>query len=160
MLRFLKYIVPLTILYVALTNNFEWRNWLLGVVLSVVIVWLIQPDPDPIHWSHLPQAALRSVQFLALLMWDLIMSGIGVAKLVVQRSPDIKQGIVAIPDATDKGWITTASAEAITLTPGELVVEIGEDGTLYTHTLNVPRTLANSVEEQAKRAQQLEEISA
>ena len=60
---------------------------------------------------------------------------------------------------TDEAWITTVSAEAITLTPGELVVEIGEDGTLYTHTLDVEATLANSAEAQLERAHQLEEIS-
>ena len=73
---------------------------------------------------------------------------------------DIQQGIIAIPDQTDQEWITTVSAEAITLTPGELVVEIGSDGTLYTHTLDVKVTLNESAQSQADRVHQLEEITA
>jgi multicomponent Na+:H+ antiporter subunit E len=90
----------------------------------------------------------------------LIASGVQVARLTLQRNPNIQQGIIAIPDGTDDVMVTTLSAEAITLTPGELVVEIGHDGTLYTHTLNVADSLASSLAAQAERAHQLEEIVA
>jgi multicomponent Na+:H+ antiporter subunit E len=158
MSAYLKWIVPLTLLYIALTSNIEPLNWIVGVLIALVVVALIRPNPTPIRWRTLPRASGFALLFTLTLLWDLIISGLKVAWLVLQRNPDIQQGIVAIPDATDKQWITTLSAEAITLTPGESVVEIGTDGTLYTHTLNVDKTLAESVAAQAKRARQLEEI--
>ena len=142
-----------------LTGNAEPLNWGVGLLIALGIVGLLRPAPSPINWSHLPQAAWATLKFLSLLLWDLLASGVQVARLVLQPQPNIQQGILAIPDATDKGWITTISAEAITLTPGELVVEIGEDGTLYTHTLNVQKSLTASLHAQEDRAQQLEEIA-
>ena len=159
-MAYLKWLVPITILYIMLTGNPEPLNWGLGVVIAVGVVGLIRPNPTPIHWSHLPQAFLALVIFLFTLLWDLIASGVQVARLVMQPQPNIQQGIIAIPDATDELWVTTLSAEAITLTPGEMVVEIGEDGTLYTHTLDVDKSLAGSLRAQEERAHQLEEIAA
>lgn len=159
MIGYLRYILPLTALYLALTNNLEPVNWLIGLGLSVGIVRLIRPNKAPIQWRYLPKATVAAITFLARLIWDLIVSGVQVAGLVIQKNPDIEQDIIAIPDATQQTWITVASAAAITLTPGELVVEIGEDGTLYTHTLYADQTLNKSIKAQEQRADQLEEIS-
>ena len=157
-MAYLKWLVPITILYVMLTGNAEPANWVLGAVVAAGVVFLIRPNPTPMPWRKLPHAVWASLQFLTTLIIDLIKTGIEVARLVLQTDPHLQQGIIAIPDATEHDWITTVSAEAITLTPGELVVEIGDDGTLYTHTLNVEKTLAKSFEAQEKRAQQLENI--
>jgi multisubunit Na+/H+ antiporter MnhE subunit len=158
MSAYLKWIVPLTLLYIALTSNIEPLNWIVGVLIALVVVALIRPNSTPIHWPNLPRTLAFVVLFMLTLLWDLIVSGLQVARLVLQSNPDINQGIVAIPDATNVEWITTVSAEAITLTPGELVVEMGRDGTLYTHTLDVAKTLENAAALQAERARQLEEI--
>lgn len=156
---YLKWIVPITILYIMLTGNPEPLNWLLGLLIAVGVVALIRPNPTPLDWSHLPRALYTLIAFMVLLLRDLIASGIQVARLVLRPPDTFNQGIVAIPDDTHETWVTTLSAEAITLTPGEMVVEIGDDGTLYTHTLDVDKTLANSFAAQQKRARQLEEIA-
>ncbi|MCO5190701.1 MAG: Na+/H+ antiporter subunit E [Anaerolineae bacterium] len=156
----LKWIVVLTLMYVALTANAELLNWLLGVFIAMGVVVLIRPNPSHIAWRNLPHAAITGTTFVLTVLWDLIVSGLQVARLVLQPRLDIQQGIIAIPDQTDQEWITTVSAEAITLTPGELVVEIGSDGTLYTHTLDVKVTLNESAQSQADRVHQLEEITA
>lgn len=157
-MAYLKWFVPITLLYLMLTGNFEPLNWVIGILIALGVTGLIRPNPSPIHWSHLPQSAWAVTRFLATLLWDLIESGVQVARLVLTPDLKLQQGIVAIPDGTREDWITTVSAEAITLTPGELVVEIGTDGTLYTHTLNVSKTLAESLDAQTERAHQLEEI--
>ena len=158
-MAYLKWLVPMTILYIMLTGNPEPLNWGLGLLLSLIIVGLIRPNPTPIQWTHLPRAAYLTIVFSIGLIWDLIASGIEVARLTLQSKPGIRQGIVAIPDATEEDWVTTFSAEAITLTPGELVVEIGDDGTLFVHTLDIDKTLAHSTQAQVERARQLEEIA-
>ncbi len=160
MTAYLKWLVPLTVLYIMLTGNPEPLNWGFGVLVALLLVVLIRPNPTPFNWSRLPHAIGAAILFTLHLLRDLVISGLEVARLVIQREPDIQQGIIAIPDATDIDWVTTASAEAITLTPGEMVVEIGKDGTLYTHTLNVEKSLASSLAAQQLRAHELEEIRA
>lgn len=158
-MAYLKWILPTTLLYLMLTGNFEPLNWGLGLFVALAVVALLRPEPTPIRWSHLPQAAIGTMLFIAKLLKELLVTGIQVAQLVLQKEPNIQQGIVAIPDATNEAWVTTVSAEAITLTPGEMVVEIGPDGTLYTHTLDVNATVKNSLAQQKNRASQLEGIS-
>lgn len=158
MSAYLKWIVPITLLYMMLTGNPEPLNWGLGLLIAIGVVAVIRPNPTPVHWSKLPHALSASALFVVHLMRDLIVSGVEVARLVMQPTPNIQQGIIAIPDATEKDWVTAVSAEAITLTPGEMVVEIGDDGTLYTHTLNVDKSLATSLDAQVQRAHDLEDI--
>lgn len=68
------------------------------------------------------------------------MSGIQVARLVFSRRLALKPGIVAIPSDCRSELAQALSMHAISLTPGELVVEVGEDGAFYTHLLDVSRT--------------------
>ena len=156
---YLRWIVPLTVLYILLTGNPEPANWLVGLLIAVGVTMLNRPNPSPLEWRRLPRMAAAALSFLLTLFVDLIRSGWQVTKLVLQREPAINQGIVAIPDGTQETWITTVSAEAITLTPGELVVEIGEDGTLYTHTLDVDTSLESAAVAQEGRVRQLEELA-
>ena len=157
---YLRWLIPLVVLYIMLTGNPEPANWLVGLILGIGVIILLRPAPVPIDLRRVPKAFVAAISFLFTLFVDLIVSGLQVTRLVLQRNPAIEQGIVAIPDATQESWITTASAEAITLTPGELVVEIGDDGTLYTHTLDVDASLAAAEEAQAGRVRQLEELAA
>jgi multisubunit Na+/H+ antiporter MnhE subunit len=164
MIAYLKWMVPLILLYIALTANAEPLNWLLGALVAFGVVVLIRPksaqssaDFAP-QWLNLPALLWAVFVFIITLFWDLAVSGIQVARLVLQAEPKIKQGIIAVPGATDKAWVTTMSAAAITLTPGEIVLEIGHDGTLYIHSLDVDKSQKNAAQDQVKRARQLEKM--
>ena len=60
-----------------------------------------------------------------------------VAKLVWSPKLKIQPAIVAIPSGCDSELATALSAHATSVAPGELVVEIDEDGVMYTHILDV-----------------------
>ena len=98
-MAYLKWLAPLTLLYVLLTSNAEPLNWVLGLLIALGVVGLIRPKPTPIHWSHLPRATATITLFIVKLLWELIVSGVQVARLIVQPTLAIRQGIVAIPDA-------------------------------------------------------------
>jgi multisubunit Na+/H+ antiporter MnhE subunit len=59
---------------------------------------------------------------------------------------------VAIPVKCESDLNRALSAHAITLTPGEMVVEVAEDGTMYTHMLD-----ATDADEHVREAQELRE---
>jgi multicomponent Na+:H+ antiporter subunit E len=155
-MRFLKYVVPITLLYLALTANLEPLNWVLGIVLAVGITALIRPNPTPIIWRSLPLALLAAVRFGLVLFWELLVTGFQVARLVVSPKIDVQQGIVAIPSSSQSAATTVASAHAITLTPGEMVIEIDEKGVMYTHTLDAAHSAENGPASQARRAAMLD----
>ena len=53
---------------------------------------------------------------------------------------------------------TALSAHAITLAPGEMVVEIGEGGVMYTHTLDASQAADYVAEAQDLRRELLRKI--
>jgi multicomponent Na+:H+ antiporter subunit E len=103
-------------------------------------------------------ALLAAGQFLLALLWDLLVSSIEVTRLVLQKEIPLRQGIIALPSGSDSRLVTLLSAQAITLTPGEMVVEMDEDGVMYTHSLDVVVAAEREPAAQKRRVQLLERI--
>ena len=157
-MAYLKWLVPLTLFYIALTGNSEPLNWLLGLLLAGGITALLQPAPAPIAWRRLPAAFWAGSRFLLTLLWDLLVSSLQVSRLILRREIQLQQGIMALPSGSSSDLVTSLSAEAITLTPGELVVEIDHDNNLYIHSLDIVAAAAHEPEAQKRRRQQLEKL--
>lgn len=157
-MRYVKWILPLTLLYVALTANGEPLNWLLGLLLAAGITGLLRPKPAPVSWRTAGVALLAAGQFLLLLLWDLLVSSMQVGRLVLRREMPLRQGIVALPTGSTSPRVVLLSAQAITLTPGEMVVEMDEDGVLYTHCLDVVAVAESAPAAQRRRVQLLERM--
>ena len=148
----------LTLTYLALTANLEVLNVVAGLVIATLVVLLIRPQPRKVSWRHAPRVVLALGRYIVVLIYDLVVSGIQVTRIVADPSLPIKPGIIAIPSRCRSEMASALSAHAITLTPGESVVEMSEDGVMYTHCLDAAR--AEEVVEQAQtmRADLLEKI--
>ena len=105
-----------------------------------------------ITWRFSAAGVLAFIRYALVLIYDLIVSGIQVARIVLDPDLPIRQGDIAIPTTCETEVAQALSAHAITVTPGEMVVEIDKDGTMYTHVLD-----ATHAEEDAKRAQEMRE---
>jgi len=137
MIRYLPFVLFLTFIYLLLTSNLEWLNVIAGMVISIGIMLLLRPELKPISWHRVPRAILAMIQYLGFLIYDIFKGGIMVARSVWSRSLNIQPSIIAIPSGCDSELATALSAHAISIAPGELVVEIDADGVLYTHVLDV-----------------------
>jgi multicomponent Na+:H+ antiporter subunit E len=135
-MRYLWTTILLLPIYLALTANLELSNIITGGLVAFGVAALLRPAINPIGVRQLPGALWALIQYLGLLLIELIVSGLQVARIVLSPSLPIKPGIVAIPAGTDSELATALSAHAISVTPGELVVEIGDDGVMYTHCLD------------------------
>jgi len=100
------------------------------------IVKLIRPRRLPTDWRRLPSSVFALVRYLVKLVYDVLASGIQVARIVMDPALPIKPGIVSIPSECDSEMGTALSAHAITLAPGEMVVEMDEKGVMYTSCLD------------------------
>lgn len=157
MLRFVLVTLALSLVYLGLTGNFEPSNVIIGLLLGAGVAALEYPRHGRITARQLPGAAWALLVYLARLAVDIIRSGLIVARIVLDPKLPIRPGIVAIRSGM-RHWGTAFSAHAITITPGEMVMEIGEDGVMYTHCLDAESSGATAEEEQAKRRALLEKI--
>ena len=151
-------IVPLLLVYLELSSNFELSNLIVGLLIVTGILLLIRPRRRPMAWRRLPSACIALIKYVVILAYDLIISGIQVARIVLDPALPIKQGIVAIPSESESELGTALSAHAITLTPGELVIEMDEQGVLYTNCLDVTKSEKYVAEAQKMRMDLLEKI--
>ena len=151
----MKHVWPvfiLTLLYLVLTSNFALNNIVMGMVVAVIVLLLFRPQSGDLAWKQMPTAVFATLKYIIHLMVDLLVSGIQVARIVLSPTMPINPGIVAIPTNCESDLSRALSAHAITITPGEMVVEVGKDGTMYTHMLDV-----TDADEQVREAQELRE---
>ena len=146
---YLLIIIPLLFVYLELSSNFELSNIIVGLMIVTGITKLIRPQHFSIDWHRLPSSVSALVLYLVILVYDVIASGIQVVRIVLDPALPIKPGIVAIPSQCDSEMGTALSAHAITLAPGEMVVEMDEKGVMYTSCLDT--TNAEKYTEDAQR---------
>jgi multisubunit Na+/H+ antiporter MnhE subunit len=138
------------ILYLLLTQNLEFGNLLLGLMLAIGLTFLFRPAKRSLDLRRLPRALLSGVRYLGVLLYDMLSGGLFVARIIIRRDIRLEPGIIPVPAGCDSELANALSAHAISLAPGELVVEIDEAGVMYTHTLDVSRS-----QEYIEDAQQL-----
>jgi multicomponent Na+:H+ antiporter subunit E len=151
-------IVGLWLVYLALTANPELANLALGLLIAVALTALLRPPRGTFELRRLPAALLALVRYLFVVARDAIKSGLFAARLVLDPALPVKPGIIIIPSGCDSELATALSAHAITLAPGEMVVEIGEGGIMYTHTLDVTQAAEYVAEAQQLRRELLRKI--
>lgn len=134
-------IIFLTFTYLALSANWQVTNIILGFFLAAGILVLLRPPKRPVKWRRLPADLMRVAVFIVVLLYRMFKSGIEMALIILHPKLPIKNGIVGIRAASKSELGRALSAHAISLPPGELFIEMDEDGTMYIHSLNVDQTV-------------------
>ncbi len=151
-------IVGLWLVYLALTANLELSNLVLGLLIATGLTLLLHPSRGAFELRRLPVALLALGRYLFVVAFGAIKSGLVAARLVLDPALPVKPGIIAIPSGCDSELATALSAHAITLAPGEMVIEIGEGGVMYAHTLDATQAAEYVQEAQHLRRELLRKI--
>lgn len=144
MRRYLLTLGWLTLVWVALWEEFTWANVVGGVLAGIVVLWAI--PLHPVRWSHSvrPLAVLRLSAYFA---WKLIEASVLMAWEVVTPRNRVNPAVISVPLRTRSPGIGTAVANMVSLTPGTLTLEVDEATmTLVMHVLHL-ETLEKSREE-------------
>jgi multicomponent Na+:H+ antiporter subunit E len=145
-------------MYLALTANLEASNLVLGLLIAGGLTLLMQPRRGRFNLRRLPRAVLAVGQYALIVVYDAIKSGLAMARIILDPALPIKPGIIAIPSGCSSELATALSAHSITLAPGEMVIEISEDGVMYTHTMDVTHAAEYVADAQRLRRELLGDI--
>lgn len=151
-------IIGLTAVYLALTGNPQLSNVIMGLIVGTAVILLLKPEKRPVRLGRLSPALWAGTRYIFILFYDLVVSGIQVARIVLDPALPIKQGNIRIPTRCQSDLAQALSAHAITLTPGEMVVEMTDKGVMYTHTLDATHAEENIAEAQQMRDELLNKI--
>lgn len=132
--RFLANLL-LTILWVAVTGNFEPANVLFGFILSYFLLWVVTRRSGKDRYFKLVP---RVISFFFFFLYELVKANIEVAYEVITPKLNMKPGIVALPLDVKSDFDITFLANLITLTPGTLSLDVSEDRKiLYVHSMYI-----------------------
>ncbi|MFZ5810310.1 MAG: Na+/H+ antiporter subunit E [Chloroflexota bacterium] len=125
-----------SLLYLLITADWDIPNISMSILVGVVLVVLIKPVRNQLSIRQLPAWLMSVLKYVVLLIWDIWMNGIVVAKIVLSREIRIRPGILAIPTECENELARALSIHALTVTPGECVI-FGDKEYFYVHTLDL-----------------------
>lgn len=157
-MNYLGSILLLTLFYLGITSNLEVANIIAGFVIASCITLLLRLKTPSFRWKEFHLVLFALGKYILILAYDLFKSGFQVAGIVLSRSAPIHQGIAALPVKAESEVGTALSAHAISLTPGELVLEMDDEVILYTHCLDATRATTYVQDAQEMREELLDKI--
>lgn len=136
-----------TVVWTALWAELTMTNVLWGVVVGALTLLVV---PLPGHERQVRVRPVALLRFVAYFLWQLVRASAIVAWEVVTPRNRIHEGIVAAPLRTSSAGVITLIANAVSLTPGTLTLEVEQDPpVLYVHILHL-RTI-DEVREDIRR---------
>ncbi|MBW2960350.1 Na+/H+ antiporter subunit E [Mesonia aestuariivivens] len=130
--RFLSNIL-LTFIWVAITGDFAFLNYVFGFVLSFIIMYVITKGRgNAKYFKIIP----KLISFILFFLWELLKANLQVAYDVVTPKFYMTPGIVRVPLEAETNLEITLLANLITLTPGTLSLDVSDDRkVLYVHAM-------------------------
>lgn len=152
-MRRIRIAIPIFLVYLALSGNVTPPNLVIGALAALGISALLPVEKEPlISWRGAPRFLWALIRYLFIIGKDILEGGLFTARLVLDPRLPIRPGIIAIPAGSTSELGEALSAHAISLSPGELVVEMDDEGTFYVHCLDVEKSAQYA--EQAQKLRQ------
>lgn len=125
----------LTVVWVGLWGSVTPANVLGGLAVGVL---LVRGLPLTEVTSSSVIRPLQLLRFVGFFVVDLVRSSLQVTVLVLRPRRSLRQAVVAVPVRGASDQLLTLLANAISLTPGTLTLEVDRPrSTLYVHVLDV-----------------------
>ncbi|MDO9396543.1 MAG: Na+/H+ antiporter subunit E [Herbiconiux sp.] len=127
--------VGLVLLWMLLWGSFSWLNLLIGVLLAMLVSAVFYLPAVRLSGRFNPW---RGLLFLLRLLVDIVVASVQIAWVAVAPRYRASNAIIAVPLRTRSDLVMTFTAEAVSLVPGSIVLDLDrENATLYLHALNV-----------------------
>lgn len=127
--------VAIFLLWLALNNASSLAHAVLALILAIGLPLLTRR-----FWpEHPPKVKLLpAIRLLGVVLWDIFIASIDVAKLVLGPTRRIKPAFVEVPLDMEDPFVGTLLASIVSLTPGTVSIDIDRSRwVLQVHALNV-----------------------
>jgi multicomponent Na+:H+ antiporter subunit E len=114
----------LTLVWVLLWGTFTVTSLVGGVLVAMLVTALFRL---PLSRERLPLRPLRLVGLLCFLVYDLVVSGAEVSWQVLRHGPRARAAIIAVPLLSGSDRVVTVMANALSLSPGTMALQIDHD---------------------------------
>ncbi|GGE18945.1 multisubunit potassium/proton antiporter, PhaE subunit [Gemmobacter megaterium] len=151
--------LTLVLVWVALANTISLGGIVMGLILGIVI-----PAITAAYWPDSPRirAPLKIVEFVLIVLWDIVKSNFIVARIVLFMPRDkLRPAWIVVPLDLRQPEAITVLAGTITMTPGTVSADVSADGrSLLVHCLHAPDSAGVVADIKARYESRLKEIFA
>lgn len=124
----------LVVIWLALWGEVTAANVLSGVLVAAVVVGGF----DRRRRGRVVVRPIAALRFAVHFAGRLVVAGVVVARTVIAPAHRVRTGVVAVPLVGCSDAVVTLVADAVSLTPGTLTIEVRrEPPTLFVHALDV-----------------------
>ena len=125
----------LFVLWLWLNATLDFGHLVLGAVLAAAIPLLVDGLLAPLE----SEARLRGLgRFVALVLGDIVVANLSVARLILGRSEQLEPAFVEVPLELEQDWAIVLLASTVSLTPGTVSAGLSPDKrTLLVHALTL-----------------------
>jgi multicomponent Na+:H+ antiporter subunit E len=141
-------LIWLTLVWVLLWGTFTAASVVGGVVVALLVTALFRLPPSP---ERLPSRPLRLLGLLGYVSYDLFVSTVEVSWHVVRYGPRARAAVIAVPLLSASDRVVTVMANALSLSPGTMALQIDHDHDVWYVYVLGPRDRAG-VERARRRA--------
>jgi multicomponent Na+:H+ antiporter subunit E len=121
-------VVWLTLVWVLMWGTFSAASIVGGVLVAVLVTALFRLPPAP---DRLPARPVRLTGLILFLVYDLVVSGAEVSWQVLRHGPGARGAIMAVPLISSSDLVVTAMANALSLSPGTMALQIDHDNDVW-----------------------------
>ena len=114
-------IVWLTVVWVLLWGTFTPLSIVGGVVVAVAVIGAFRFPPAE---AHLPVRPLRLLGLVVYLVYDMVVSGAEVSWQVLRYGPAARGAVFEVPLLSSSDRVVTMVANALSLSPGAMALQI------------------------------------
>lgn len=126
-------LVMLIVVWVALWGDLTWANVVSGIGVGALVVAVSPPTS-----GNLRLRPVATARFAVIFLYKLIEATLVVAWEVLTPKNRIREAIVAVPLGDLPDAVVTVAANAVSLTPGTLTLEVARDPlVMYVHVLHL-----------------------
>jgi multicomponent Na+:H+ antiporter subunit E len=160
MLQILLLSLPISLIWIGVTGQVSPGGFLVGYIVGVLTLLLLSRLGIRFEKTIKPTQPLAFLTYTWLILWNGLSSSVQVVKLVLSPKIELKTGIVALStgDKSKDQQLAALSAHGINMTPGQLVIDFDDGGTLYIHCLDLEASRPHLEAEQARRTRLLRRI--
>jgi multicomponent K+:H+ antiporter subunit E len=147
----------IAVVWVLLNNDVSIAQAVIGLVLGLLI-----PKATSAYWPGRPRmrAPLVVIEYLLIVLWDIVVSNVQVAYLILFRRGDrLRTRYISVPLVLTTPEAITVLAGTITMTPGTVTADVSADGrALLVHCLETDDPEATIARIKARYEQRLKRI--
>jgi multicomponent K+:H+ antiporter subunit E len=147
----------IAVVWVLLNNDVSIAQAVIGLVLGLLI-----PKATSAYWPGRPRmrAPLVVIEYLLIVLWDIVISNVQVAYLILFRRGDrLRTRYISVPLVLTTPEAITVLAGTITMTPGTVTADVSADGrALLVHCLETDDPEATIARIKTRYEQRLKRI--